>query len=284
MKFTYIIEEEILIKDFLIKKGYSRNILRSIKNNLELNNQKTKIYFIAKKGDSLTVMLPIEENSVEKEDIPLDILYEDEYLLVCNKPSKMSVMVTKAHPNKTLSNALSYYFSVNKILSFIHLVNRLDNETSGVLIVAKNAYIKALLQNDLPNIKKIYYGLVYGCVNDDSGVISAPIAKTINDGIKREINEEGKDSLTYFEVLKRSADYTLVKFNLATGRTHQIRLHSKMISLGIVGDKLYASEEEHMYLHAKELEFTHPITKQNIKIESELPEYFKRKIEEINWR
>ena len=227
------------------------------------------------------------ENEIDAcpEDIPLDIVYEDDDLAVINKPQGMTVHPAPGNYSGTLVNAILYHFKgqISDVGGNIRpgIVHRIDKDTSGLLVVAKNnkAHFDLAKQIAEKSCKRQYIALLEGVVKEDIGVINEPIGRSESDRKKMAVVPSGKHAVTHFEVLERFDGYTLMKFDLETGRTHQIRVHSKFIGHPIVGDKTYGYKVQKFkldgqLLHARKLSFTHPTTKEFMTFESEIPDYF----------
>ncbi len=243
-------------------------------------------------GDSVEItILPPKEISLEPEDIPLNIIYEDEYLAVIDKQRGLVVHPAGGSESGTLVNAL--LLKLDK-LSGINgeirpgIVHRLDKDTSGLLVVAKTDEAHLSLSNQLKDrtCHRVYNALLEGVIKEDSGVIDAPIGRSRADRKKMAVTKDGRDAITDFEVIKRYKKYTLASFSLRTGRTHQIRVHAKHIGHPVVGDKAYNSKPDlfgadGQLLHAVGLGFIHPKTGERMEFTSELPEHFKRVLDKL---
>ena len=219
------------------------------------------------------------------ENIPLDIVYEDEDIVIINKRSGMVVHPASGNYENTLVNALIYRYNLDDTNVRSGIVHRIDKDTSGLVIVAKNEKTLELLTEMFKNkeIKKTYLAIVDGVINNKSGTINAPITRDVKDRKKMMVGKDGKNSITHFYVLKTFKNNTYLSLNLETGRTHQIRVHMAYIGHPITNDKVYGKENTSFgqYLHASKLEFIHPITKKEIKVEAELPEEFQEKLKEL---
>ncbi len=284
MELAYKIKKPASIKDFLHENNVPLRLI-SLLNGKQLIvvNSETRTYKDSvKKGDTLRITIPDEEidESIVKEDIPLDIVYEDEYLLIINKPHNMPVMVTKSHMSGTLMNALSFYYAKNDIRSKIHLVNRLDKETIGLMVIAKNRFIKFLLSEDLKSkIERQYYAIVEGILDAKEGTIDLPIGKTDEMSMKREVTMDGEDAITDFEVSKEFGMKSLLRIKLETGKTHQIRVHFAHFGHAVVGDPLYNPKfrpGEELLLFSYRLAMKHPITGKDLEYVLDMPEEFKK--------
>lgn len=287
---TYISEEEMTLKEILLDKlNFSVRSLSKMKReqtvlvNKEFKKPSTKI----KKGDLIEVKIDEEMANFMPQDLKLDILYDDFDLIMVNKPPFMVVHPTKSHSDNTVANGVTYYINEKKENVKIRFVNRLDMNTSGLVIVAKNAYAHHTLSNDmsLDNVEKVYIAVVKGVVKKDSGTINLPIFRPSEDSIKRVVDDKGQASITHYEVLERLNDATVLKLRLETGRTHQIRVHLGHIGYGIIGDELYGYVDESLIsrqaLHAYSLKFNQPRTKENLEFKADLPEDMKNLIEKL---
>lgn len=290
---TFIITENDINKRLDVFISEQLNITRSqIKNYLTsiiVNGTEKKLSYSLKLNDKVSVNLDNLSNeeadieNPEPENIPLDILYEDKYLLVINKPANMSVHCSPSEMSSTLVNALLYNikdfdFVGNK--SRAGIIHRLDKDTSGLMIIGKNANIVSSIQEQFKNrtIKKIYHAIVIGVLKDNYLEINLPIGRHQVYRKKMTVREDGKDALTHIKVLKRFKSHTLIEINLKTGRTHQIRVHSSYKGFPVAGDKIYSksfNKYPGLMLIAKEIEFTHPISKDILKFEIDYPNYFK---------
>ena len=269
-------------------------IQRLVTNGKVLVNGKTvKASYKVQSGDKIEVEeeVPVEI-SLKAQEIPLDIIYEDKDIIVVNKPKGMVVHPANGNPDGTLVNAIMAICkdSLSGIGGEIRpgIVHRLDKDTSGVIIVAKCDKAHLNLSEQIKNheVKKTYIALVRGTVQNDEATIDMPIARSKKDRKKMDIDKNGKKAITHFKVLKRFDGYTLLKVNIETGRTHQIRVHLMRVGYPIVGDTVYSNGKNPFnvtgqMLHAKIIEFKHPITGENMKIEAPLPKYFEDIIEKL---
>lgn len=264
------VEFDCEIKDFLLSKKFSKKLIDFYMHNqelIQLNNKELYSYNL-KKGDLLNITFKDEESNINIIDGKLDIIYEDEYILILNKPKNIAVNGTMRHYKYHLSGMIFKYFLENNIKSTVHFVNRLDYETSGLIIIAKHQYIHHLF--NYVNINKKYYCIVENILDIKKGLIDKPILKLEDDPKKRIIDEKGKRSLTEYEVIKEFNNFSLIDVHLLTGRTHQIRLHFSSINHPLIGDTLYGSNfENDILLFSYHLDFIHPIT--NKKVDITLP-------------
>ena len=251
-----------------------------------VNGKLAKAKYVVKEGDVITYVLPEEEVLEYKaEDIPLDIIYEDADVAVVNKPQGMVVHPSAGHTSGTLVNALMYHV---KDLSSINgvvrpgIVHRIDKDTSGLLMIAKNDKAHNALAAELKDKKSLrkYVAIVHGNLPNDRGVIEAPIGRSDKDRKKQAVTAKGKPAVTRFTVLERFGNYTLVELQLETGRTHQIRVHMAYIGHPVAGDPLYGPRKtlkgHGQFLHAKTLGFTHPTTGELVEFTAEEPLFSRR--------
>ena len=237
--------------------------------------------------DMITVEIPdLVEPDIVPENIPLDILYEDDDILIVNKPKGMVVHPAAGHYSGTLVNALMYH--CGESLSGINgvmrpgIVHRIDMDTTGSLLVCKNdqAHQKLAEQLKVHSIKRVYHAIVCGNLKEDSGTIDAPIGRHPVDRKKMSINyQNGREAVTHYQVLERFGDYTYISCRLETGRTHQIRVHMASIRHPLLGDNVYGPQKcpfklQGQTLHAKILGITHPTTGEYMEFDAPLPEYF----------
>lgn len=243
-----------------------------------LNNIETYLDKILNIGDVISCNLDFEEESenIIPTKMNLDILYEDDCFLIINKPYNMSVHPSILHYDNSLSNGVKYYFNKIGLKKKIRPVNRLDKDTTGIVIFAKNEYIQECLVKQMQhgNFYKEYIALLCGNLDSKSGKIEVPIARKKDSIIERCIDSNGDYALTYYELIKNYSNFCLVKFVLKTGRTHQIRVHSSFIGHPILGDTLYGFSSNlinRQALHCNELCFMHPITKKELKLKAPIP-------------
>lgn len=252
-----------------------------------VNNNNIKASYKLNLNDSVTInFAKPKEIEILAEDIPLDIIYDDDDIIVVNKPKGMVVHPAPSNYTGTLVNGLMYHFkdSLSGINGDLRpgIVHRIDKNTSGLLVVTKNDRAHLSLSEQFKNhsIERKYQAIVYNNIKEDFGVIDKPLNRDKKDRKKRAIDyKNGKRAVTHYRVLERFGKYTLIECQLETGRTHQIRVHMASIGHGIIGDDVYASNRfkvnlDGQTLHAKTLGFIHPTTKEKVLFQSELPEYF----------
>ena len=264
-----IAEEYILVNNGTVKSNYKLNL-----------------------GDEITVQIPKAiEPEIQAEEIPLDVLYEDDDIIVINKPKQMVVHPARGHYTGTLVNALLYHCKDN--LSGINgimrpgIVHRIDMDTTGVLVVAKNDYAHNKLAEQLKvhSISRIYEAIVHNVIYEDEGTVDAKIGRHPNNRLKMEANvNDGKDAITHYKVLERFKNYTYIECMLETGKTHQIRVHMSSIGYPLLGDTIYGPSKSPFHLtgqtlHARLLGFVHPRTSQYMEFSAPRPEYFTHLLE-----
>ena len=262
--------------------------------NILVNGKKQKVAYKIAENDLITVEHE-EPKQIElkAQKIPIEIIYEDEDIIVVNKPKGMVVHPANGNPDGTLVNAIMNICkdSLSGIGGEIRpgIVHRLDKDTSGLLIVAKNdmAHVKMSEQIKNHEVKKTYIALVRGVIKENEATIDMPIGRSRTDRKKMAVAKDGKNAVTHIKVLKRYDKYTLLEINIETGRTHQIRVHLSHIGYPIIGDYIYSNGKnefgvEGQCLHAKSLEFNHPITNKEMKLEAPLPKYFQDIINKLD--
>ena len=264
--------------------------------NISVNGKKTKPSYKVQENDVIEVEEEKpKEIELKAQEIPLEILYEDDDIIVVNKPKGMVVHPANGNPDGTLVNAIMAICkdSLSGIGGEIRpgIVHRLDKDTSGALIIAKNdkAHINMSEQIKNHEVEKTYIALVKGIVKENEATINMPIGRSTKDRKKMAVNKNGKNAVTHFKVLERFNNYTLLEVKIETGRTHQIRIHLTEIGYPIVGDGVYSNGKNEwgiqgQCLHAKSLKFKHPITGKELFIEAPLPEYFDKIISELKER
>lgn len=251
-----------------------------------VNGQQKKAKYTVQAGDVICFELPKEEVlEYQAQNIPLDIIYEDDALAIINKPQGMVVHPSAGHPSGTMVNALMYHI---KDLSSINgvvrpgIVHRIDKDTSGLLMVAKTDAAHQALAEELKAKKSLrkYLAIVHGNLPNDRRMIEAPIGRSEKDRKKQAVTAKGKEAVTRFTVLERFGDYSLVELQLETGRTHQIRVHMAYIGHPVAGDPLYGPRKtlsgHGQFLHAKTLGLTHPMTGKEMIFTVEAPEIFQK--------
>lgn len=284
--FEYTITDENLpctVGDFLKQKGFSRQIIIQLKKTSQgilVNNQWAYVRTPLRTNDILTLRLLEEAPSenIVPVSLPLDIIYEDEDILLINKPADMPVHPSINNYDNTLANGIAHYYKMQGETFVFRCINRLDRDTTGLLIIAKNALSASILSNQMKKreIHRTYLAVVSGNPKKDTDTITAPIARKENSAIERCIDfQNGEQAVTHYQVITSREDYSLLKLSLETGRTHQIRVHMKYIGNPLLGDYLYNpdfSKIQRVALHSYRLNFIHPITEKNMDFSIPLPE------------
>lgn len=280
MKLEYIVNsEEKMLKEFILEVGISRALARKIKlyGKMFINDVEAKNYFLVKPQDKVTLIYEEkmnEEISVVSHD--LNILYEDEYLMVVEKEANLASQPSHRHQEDNLISYVKNYFLKQGITSNIHLVNRLDFSTSGILIIAKNGYTHHELTKENSIVRK-YLAVVKGILEKKEDKVVLKIERESPISIKRMVRDDGKIAITNYKVLKEYQNESLVELDLETGRTHQIRVTMSYLGNPVIGDKLYGEKLENLMLHCYYLKFYHPLLNKYIEIKK-LPNwdnYFK---------
>lgn len=290
-KLTYYIENDdadIKIREYLKHKlNLSTRFIKkaAIEKRITVNDCAVKMNYVLRLKDRVEIdTFRKEEQDITPEKMDIDVIYEDQDLIVVNKPAGIVVHPTRSYPEGTLANGLLYYFKERGEKCIVRLVSRLDMDTSGLILIAKNQFSHMSLARDmkLDTFKKGYLAVVQGNLKEKYGTIDLPIYKQENN-IRRVIDDRGQRSITHYEVVESFAQGELVKLQLETGRTHQIRVHLNSIGHPILGDTLYGDEDNNIIarqaLHAYKLTFPHPRTDKIIELSTDLPEDIKNLIE-----
>lgn len=255
---------------------------------IDLNGVKTPGYVIPKEGDIIEIRLPEETSDFTPEDIPISVLYEDDDLLLIDKQPGIIVHPTKGHPVHTIANGVMKYINDTGQSFKIRFANRLDMDTSGIVIIAKNANAQNDISHQMRNqhIVKKYIAIVKGIVEEDSFTIDLPVGRPADDSVQRAVMYEGgKDAVTDVKVLERFASTSLVELTLHTGRTHQLRVHMSHIGHPIVGDHLYGGSMpwliDRQALHAYYISFTHPVTGDILTVKAPYPDDIKECLDKL---
>ncbi|MBE7055954.1 MAG: RluA family pseudouridine synthase [Ruminococcaceae bacterium] len=275
--------QKVLQGSLDISSAFIRDLKRC--NGMFINGEKGRTVDIVKTGDTVTVMLNVtdQEPTAYPENIPLDILYEDNAIIAVHKPQNMPVHPTCLHQYGTLSNAMAFYMIKNDYHGRIHIVSRLDRDTSGIVLFARNGFVQEQLkkQGFRGEFIKTYYGLCAPSPNENSGFINLPIKRKEGSIMERTIADDGIEALTEYHVVERFHDKALVKFHLHTGRTHQIRVHTSHSGFPLIGDELYGGsmalpelDLQGQALWAGKMEFIHPVTKKPISIVDRTPAWW----------
>lgn len=263
--------------------------------NVKVNSKNSKVSYKVQNGDIIEIHIPeAKQLDLKAQEIPIEVVYEDSDIIVVNKPKGLVVHPANGNWDGTLVNAVMAICkdSLSGIGGEVRpgIVHRLDKDTSGLLIIAKNDKAHINMSNEIKNreVKKVYIALVRGIVAENEATINMPIGRSNKDRKKMAVVKNGKEAITHFKVIKRFDKYTLLEVKIDTGRTHQIRVHLSEIGYPVVGDEIYSNGKNEFgvhgqLLHAKSLDFKHPITGKDMHLEAELPEEFKnilKKLEE----
>lgn len=293
LKYNIEVEDKGIKLDSILrtKLNLSRRLIIWLKktNGIYLNNKSVHTDAIVNPGDIVSVNIGREERQdIEPQDIPVDVIFEDKDLLVVNKQPGLVVHPTKGHPQGTLSNGIMYHWMKKGEEVIVRLVNRLDRDTSGLVIIAKNQFTHQAMAKQLESnqVRKIYLCIVHGIVEEDMGTIDLPIDRPTFQSIKREVMEEGSRAVTHFKTIERFDDASLLQIRLETGKTHQIRVHMSHIGHSIFGDTLYGKSDDGLYiarqaLHAAQLVFTHPRNGNRMEFKTQLPEDMSSLLEKL---
>lgn len=274
-------------------KDLSRTMVQKLieEGNIKVNGNIKKLSYKVQLNDEISICIPkAKETDLKPQEIPIEVVYEDDDIIVVNKPKGLVVHPANGNPDGTLVNAIMAMCkeSLSGIGGELRpgIVHRLDKDTSGLLIVAKNdkAHINMSEQIKNRQVTKKYIALVRGVIQEDDATIDMPIGRSTKDRKKMAVTKNGKQAVTHFKVLKRYPKYTLLEVKIDTGRTHQIRVHMAEIGHPVVGDMVYSNGKndfgiQGQMLHAKSLDFKHPITGKQMHLEAELPQYFKSILE-----
>jgi len=294
MRFEFIADEHVKVKTFLRKHEVSKGLLAKIKfrgGDIRVNGQSQIATYLLDIGDQVVIDIPPEEGfeTLEAIDYPLDIFFEDDHFLILNKPFGVASIPSVNHSNTIANFIKGYYVKQVYENQQVHIVTRLDRDTSGLMLFAKHGYAHARLDKQLQkkSIVKRYFALVKGAgVIEPEGNIIAPIARDEDSIITRRVAKGGKYAHTEYKVIASYGDIHLVDIRLHTGRTHQIRVHFSHIGFPLLGDDLYGGSLEHgiqrQALHCHFLSFYHPFLEEQLEISSPLPDDFKNLITKLS--
>lgn len=285
IQLSFSVDKPIILREAISLYGISKKALTSIKfdgGHLLVNGEEKTVRHTLEKGDVVTIIFPIEKKSegLIAEDMYFPILFEDEHLLIISKKAGMSTIPSREHPKGTLANGIAGYLEKKSSASTVHIVTRLDKDTSGIVCIAKHRHAHHLMSKmqKVGTISRTYEAIVHGNVEQDSFIIDAPIGRKDSSIIERRIDPIGKPAKTLVEVIKRftfnGEKLTHVRLKLYTGRTHQIRVHMMSIGHPLIGDDLYGGSLTIMSrqaLHARQLKLIHPFTRQVLMVEDEYP-------------
>ncbi|MDF2557073.1 MAG: yjbO [Bacillales bacterium] len=281
-------DEGKVLREFLKEKRISKSSLTDIKfhgGKIFVNKQEVTVRYSLSQFDSVSVVFPSEEisKSMLAENIPLNIVFEDESVLIVNKPPGMNTIPSREHPTGSLANALLNHYQNMGLQSTVHVVTRLDRDTSGLVLIAKHRYVHHLLSEDqkMGLVNRKYQALIHGILQGN-GFIEAPIGRNSDSIIEREVREDGQYAYTEYSTISVFKCFSHVELKLKTGRTHQIRVHMSHIGHPLLGDSLYGGTEERIKrqaLHCCFVSFTHPISNQVIEFCLDLPSDMKKVVE-----
>lgn len=275
-------EDGMTVKEYAGELGISKRLLTDIKfggGDLQINGEHVTVKYVLKEGDLLIVKFPEEQVSetLLAEPIPLDILYEDEHVLVINKQPYVSSIPSREHPSGSIANGIIDHYQKNGVRATVHLVTRLDRDTSGVMLVAKHRFAHSILSSAQKNglVKRRYAAVVHGRMAQMEGTVDAPIGRHPDSIIERTVTPDGQKAVTHFYVTCANDDMTSVALQLETGRTHQIRVHMSYLGHPLCGDTLYGGTRQEIArqaLHSEHLSFIHPLTQENMTFHAPLPQ------------
>jgi len=283
MILTYRIKKPASIKDFLKENNIPLKLIVIEKNKFQIHvgTELKTIEDTIRKGDTVTIAIQNEDvdPKIVPEPIDLDVLYEDEYLLIVNKPLNQAMMISKTQPSGTLANGIARHFEERGLVGRIHFVNRVDKEACGIVVVAKHRFIKFLItENEQHAFRHEHQAILDGVLENKEGTIDLPIGKKNEDAVVREVFLEGEECQTVFRVIQDFSKHTMVRILSETGRAHQIRVHFAYFNLPVVGDPLYNPNrraKDVMMLYSSKVLFKHPINAQNVDIELAMPDEFR---------
>lgn len=277
---TYEAKEQGILREALSDWGISKRTLASVKyggGRILVNDKEVTVRHIVEKGDAVTVIFPIEElgSGLKAEPGPLNIVFEDEALLIVEKPALQNTIPSREHPFGSLANYVAQHFEDNGIPATLHIATRLDRDTSGLVCIAKNRHIHHMLSMQQKDkvMKRQYEAFVHGSVSGHAFLITEPIGRKDGSIIEREVRADGKFAETAVEVLHRFNDFSHIRLELNTGRTHQIRVHLAHEGHPLVGDDLYGGTRHligRQALHCRTLELMHPVSGEKMSFESHL--------------
>jgi len=244
-------KEQTLLREFLKRKNISKRSLTSIKHDgglIQVNEEEATVRKKLTVGDEVKIIFPPEErsSSLKSEKISLDIIFEDDALLVINKPPFMNTIPSREHPSESIANAILGRYDERGYKGAVHIATRLDRNTSGLMLIAKHTHAHHIIsqQQQAGKVNRVYIAAVHGRVEEESGVIEQPIGRKDTSIIEREVRSDGQYAITYYQLKEKTIDSSLIELRLGTGRTHQIRVHMQSIGHPIIGDDLYGGKRD----------------------------------------
>lgn len=281
----WVIDEQydgMILREYLrTQRKISKSALSDIKFQggiILVNGEEQTVRYRLNMGDSVSIQFPPEKISetMEPEQVNFDILFEDDHFLIVNKPAGIPTIPSRYYPYGSLAQGILFYYRRAKIAATFHAVNRLDRDTSGIVVVAKHRYAHYLLslQQQEKTLNREYLALVHGVPNPEVGVINKPIGRKQGSIVERTVTEAGQYAETHYQVVKGGADYAVIRLRLKTGRTHQIRVHMACIGHPLLGDDLYGGQKDKIYrqaLHSWRVNFHHPFSDKQLQIEAPIP-------------
>lgn len=278
-------QEGMLLREFLKQKHISKAALADIKfkgGRIEVNGCEQTVRYALRQRDQVTVQFPAEQSSegLVPEDLPLHIVYEDDFVLVVNKLPFTNTIPSREHPTGSVANAIAGYYKRKNIASTVHVVTRLDRDTSGLMLIAKYRHVHHLLseQQKKDDVSRIYEAFVHGQISGE-GKVEAPIGRKDVSIIEREVREDGQYACTFYQSVAVYDEFSRVQLKLLTGRTHQIRVHMSYLGHSLLGDDLYGGtldKIKRQALHCREVTFYHPFLEKKMTFHSDLPEDMSR--------
>lgn len=263
----FTLTKSSLLRDYLMEIGLSRKLVKAIKSQgkILVNGNPVTVRCQLRPGDRLEIIMPEEKCDIPPTEMDLDVVFEDDHYLIIDKPAGLACIPTKSHYENSLANGIVAYYLKKNITATVHFVNRLDRQTQGLLLVAKDRYSHYLLSQDIKQVKRVYQALVSGHLREKQ-TIDLPI---LDDGVSmiRTVNSQGKHAITHVKPLQEDGANTIVQCILDTGRTHQIRVHLKAIGHPLVSDELYNPGIGKMYLRSVRIEFINPYDGKLVTIE-----------------
>lgn len=276
-------EDGLLLRTFLRSKHISKQLLTAVKfsadGKIEVNRTEQNVLYQVQTGDNVRLTFPTEQQNERllAEYTKLEVIFEDDFLLIINKPAGMASIPSQYHPSGSVANFVKGHYEAQGLTSAIHIVTRLDRDTSGLMLIAKNRFAHARLSTFLQQglLKRRYQALTSGILQEEAGSIEAPIGRKEVSIMERFVTPEGKYAKTNYEVLKRYRDFDHVAIQLETGRTHQIRVHFSYIGHPLIGDDMYGGDTsmlQRQALHSCHLHLVHPVTKEYMAFDLALPD------------